>query len=68
MLDRGGIVGWTITESPFQRRSGLLTVTATTAAGDGHYDVADVGRDDGLDLAARAVPGLLEPFLLRARQ
>jgi putative membrane protein len=68
MLDRGGIVGWTITESPFQRRSGLLTVTATTAAGDGHYDVADVGRDDGLELAARAVPGLLEPFLLRTRQ
>ncbi|MGN9780018.1 PH domain-containing protein [Nonomuraea sp. ZG12] len=68
MLDRGGIVGWTITESPFQRRSGLLTVTATTAAGDGHYDVADIGRDDGLDLAARAVPGLLAPFLVRARQ
>ncbi|WP_336216940.1 PH domain-containing protein [Nonomuraea sp. LPB2021202275-12-8] len=66
-LDRGGIVGWTLSATVSQRRSGLLTVTATTAAGDGHYDVADVGRGDGLDLAARAVPGLLEPFLVRSQ-
>ncbi|MER6945576.1 PH domain-containing protein [Nonomuraea sp. NPDC000554] len=62
-LDRAGIVGWTITQSFFQRRAGLLTVSATTAAGDGHYDVVDVGRADGLDLAAEAVPDLLGPFL-----
>ncbi|MBN6057078.1 PH domain-containing protein, partial [Nonomuraea sp. RK-328] len=64
-LDRGGIVGWTITQSYVQRRAGLLTVSATTAAGDGHYDVVDVGGDTGLELAARAVPGLLDPFLVR---
>ncbi|TMR96031.1 PH domain-containing protein [Nonomuraea basaltis] len=64
-LDRAGISGWTITESYFQRRSGLVTVSATTAAGGGHYDVVDVGRGTGLDLAARAVPGLLDPFLDR---
>ncbi|WP_214326633.1 PH domain-containing protein [Nonomuraea sediminis] len=64
-LDRGGIVGWTIKQSFFQRRAGLVTVSATTAAGRGHYDVVDVGRGDGLDLAAAAVPGLLEPFLRR---
>ncbi|MEU6997566.1 PH domain-containing protein [Nonomuraea sp. NPDC046570] len=67
-LDRSGIVGWTITESYFQRRLGLLTVSATTGAGDGHYDVLDVGRADGLDLAARAVPGLLGPFLVGAAE
>ncbi|QYC40552.1 Bacterial membrane flanked domain protein [Nonomuraea coxensis DSM 45129] len=64
-LERAGISGWTITESFFQRRAGLVTVSAATAAGDGHYEVLDVGRGDGLDLAARAVPGLLEPFLTR---
>ncbi|MGI5292555.1 PH domain-containing protein [Nonomuraea polychroma] len=64
-LDRAGISGWTITESLFQRRHGLLTVSATTAAGDGRYDVVDVGRGDGLELASRAVPGLLEPILER---
>ncbi|MET7464592.1 PH domain-containing protein [Nonomuraea sp. NPDC005501] len=64
-LDLGGIVGWTITQSYVQRRAGLLTVSATTAAGDGHYDVVDVGCDAGLELAAGAVPGLLDPFLVR---
>ncbi|MFG3440581.1 PH domain-containing protein [Nonomuraea sp. NPDC047897] len=63
-LDRAGIVGWTIRQSYGQRRSGLLTVSATTAAGAGHYDVLDVGHDDGLRLAAHAVPGLLDPFLV----
>ncbi|MEV0147908.1 MULTISPECIES: PH domain-containing protein [unclassified Nonomuraea] len=64
-LDRGGIVGWKISQSYVQRRAGLLTVSATTAAGDGHYDVVDVGRAAGLELAAGAVPGLLGPFLVR---
>ncbi|MEU7891594.1 PH domain-containing protein [Nonomuraea sp. NPDC049152] len=64
-LDTGGIVGWRIRQSFFQRRLGLVTVAATTAAGDGHYDVIDVGTTEGLDLAARAVPGLLGPFLVR---
>ncbi|MFI7634822.1 PH domain-containing protein [Nonomuraea sp. NPDC049400] len=67
-LDRKGISGWTISESYFQRRSGLLTVSAITAAGKGHYDVVDVGRADGLELAARAVPGLLQPFLVQEKQ
>ncbi|MGV9374965.1 PH domain-containing protein [Nonomuraea sp. NPDC003707] len=67
-LDRRGVSGWTITESYFQRRSGLLTVSAATAAGKGHYDVVDVDRDDGLELAALAVPGLLEPFLVREKK
>ncbi|WP_084956912.1 PH domain-containing protein [Thermoactinospora rubra] len=62
-LDRDGVIGWTVTQSPFQRRLGLITVTATTAAGAGHYDVVDVGAEEGLELAARAVPGLLGPFL-----
>ncbi|MEU6730313.1 PH domain-containing protein [Nonomuraea wenchangensis] len=64
-LERAGISGWTITASFFQRRAGLVTVSATTAAGDGHYEVLDVGRGDGLELAAQAAPGLLEPFLVR---
>ncbi|MET7337747.1 PH domain-containing protein [Nonomuraea sp. NPDC005650] len=67
-LDRRGVSGWTITESYFQRRNGLLTVSAATAAGKGHYDVVDVDRGDGLELAARAVPGLLEPFLVREKK
>ncbi|MEU0129128.1 MULTISPECIES: PH domain-containing protein [unclassified Streptomyces] len=64
-LQRSGVIGWTVKESWFQRRAGLIGVTATTAAGAGAYTVRDVDAGAGLVLAAEAVPGLLEPFLVR---
>ncbi len=63
-LQRRGIVGWTVRQSVFQRRAGLVTVLATTAAGSGAYAVRDAGETDGLTLADAAVPGLLRPFLV----
>lgn len=62
-LQRTGIIGWHLTQTFFQRRSGLLTLSAITAAGAGVYHVVDIDADDGLALADRAVPGLLRPFL-----
>ncbi|MEU3182691.1 PH domain-containing protein [Streptomyces sp. NPDC006923] len=62
-LQRGGVIGWTVRQSYFQRRAGLLTLTATTAAGEGAYHVHDTARDEGLAFAEEAVPGLLKPFL-----
>jgi len=62
-LLRGGIIGWTVRSSPFQRRAGLVSIAATTAAGGGEYVVHDVGESEGLSLADDAVPGLLKPFL-----
>jgi putative membrane protein len=62
-LHRGGIIGWTITSSPFQRRAGLLTLTATTAANRGAYPSYDVDESEGLAFAEEAVPGILAPFL-----
>ncbi|MGH3758815.1 PH domain-containing protein [Actinophytocola sp.] len=62
-LLRGGVIGWTVRSSPFQRRAGLVTIAATTAANTGQYLVRDVGESEGLRLAAEAVPGLLTPFL-----
>lgn len=64
-LQRDGIIGYRIRQSLFQRRLGLLTVDATTAAGRGHYPTVDADEHEGLDFAADAVPGLLEPFLVR---
>lgn len=64
-LQRTGIIGWRIHRSFFQRRSGLVTIGATTAAGAGVYHVTDVGESDGLALADEAVPDLLRPFLVR---
>ncbi|SES18770.1 putative membrane protein [Lentzea xinjiangensis] len=63
-LQRTGIIGWRIRRSFFQRRSGLMTIGATTAAGAGIYHVTDVGESDGLALADEAVPDLLRPFLV----
>ncbi|MFD5828063.1 PH domain-containing protein [Lentzea sp. NPDC060358] len=63
-LQRTGIIGWRIRRSFFQRRSGLMTIGATTAAGAGIYHVTDVGEADGLALADAAVPDLLRPFLV----
>ncbi|KOX13041.1 membrane protein [Saccharothrix sp. NRRL B-16348] len=62
-LQRTGIIGWRISRSFFQRRAGLVTITATTAAGNGAYHVIDVAEADGLALADAAVPDLLRPFL-----
>ncbi|MGB9280505.1 MAG: PH domain-containing protein [Pseudonocardiaceae bacterium] len=62
-LQRSGVIGWTVSQSFFQRRAGLVTVTATTAAGNGGYSVIDVATADGLAVAQHAVPGLLEPFV-----
>jgi putative membrane protein len=62
-LQRRGIVGWTVRQSWFQRRAGLVTVVATTAAGTGAYAVRDAAEAEGLALADAAVPGLLRPFI-----
>lgn len=66
-LERAGVIGWTVRQSYFQRRGGVLNVTATTAAGAGAYTVYDADASEGLAFAAEAVPGLLEPFLERIR-
>ncbi|MER7859233.1 PH domain-containing protein [Amycolatopsis japonica] len=65
-LERDGVIGWTVKQSIFQRRKGLLTVVATTAAGAGAYSVYDAGEEQGLLFAEESVPELLTPFLERA--
>ncbi|QNE78050.1 PH domain-containing protein [Streptomyces finlayi] len=65
-LERAGVIGWTVRQSFFQRRSGLLSITATTAAGTGAYTAYDTDASEGLGFASEAVPGLLEPFLERS--
>ncbi|WP_436494806.1 PH domain-containing protein [Actinokineospora sp. HUAS TT18] len=62
-LQRTGIIGWKFTQTVFQRRAALLSVTAITAAGKGGYTVTDVGEGAGLALADATIPDLLHPFL-----
>jgi putative membrane protein len=56
MLDRDGVIGLTIRRSFFQRRAGLASVVATTAAGQQGYGIPD--------LPASELPALLEDLLL----
>ncbi|WP_370965839.1 PH domain-containing protein [Amycolatopsis sp. cg9] len=62
VLARDGVIGWTVKQSVFQRRRGLATFTATTAAGAGAYSILDADAAEGLEFAAAAVPGVLAPF------
>ncbi|MFE7121403.1 PH domain-containing protein [Streptomyces sp. NPDC057654] len=63
-LAREGIIGWNVRRSLFQRRAGVLTLTATTAAGRKGYAVQDIGADEAVLLAEATVAGLMAPFLV----
>ena len=65
MLTLDGIIGWNLHQSFFQRRAGLITVEATTAAGRQRYAALDVPAERAVRVADAAVPGLLTPFLVR---
>jgi len=64
-LQRTGIIGWNIRQSFFQRRAGLVSLTATTAAGQQSYELLDLPEGMAVALADAAVPGLLGQFLTR---
>ncbi|MEU8222566.1 PH domain-containing protein [Kribbella sp. NPDC048915] len=64
-LQREGVIGWRVRQTVFQRRLGLATFGAITAAGSGAYAVRDADADEGLTFAQEAVPGLLEAFVER---
>jgi putative membrane protein len=63
ILGTDAIIGWRMHQTWFQRRQGLMTLTATTAAGHQHYSVRDVPVSEGLALATAATGELIRPFL-----
>jgi putative membrane protein len=63
VLECGGIIGWNLAQTYFQRRAGLATLMATTAAGRQVYVIPDVPLPMALALGDRALPGLLSEFL-----
>jgi putative membrane protein len=72
VLSADGIIGWNLDQSFLQRRSRLVTLTATTAAGRQAYEVQDVGLAEAVRVAELLRPGLLaaffeEPLTARSR-
>ncbi|WP_375498854.1 PH domain-containing protein [uncultured Jatrophihabitans sp.] len=59
------VIGWTLHASLFQRRAGLSTLTATTAAGRQGYRVLDVETPVAIALADAVTPELLSQFRRR---
>ncbi len=51
-----GIVGWTVRQTLMQRRAGVATVIAATAAGVKRYEVIDVPVDVAWSIAATTSP------------
>jgi putative membrane protein len=62
VLSRDGVIGVNLCSSVFQRRAGLATLIATTAAGRQGYHVPDVAEADAVALADTLLPGLLDEF------
>lgn len=62
-LQRSAVTTIAVRESVLQRRLGLRTVTAMTAAGHAAYDAPDLGRDDAVAFADAAAPGILTSFV-----
>lgn len=62
VLERDGIIGWVVQQSWFQRRVGLATLVATTAAGRESVAIVDLPRDAAVALADAATPAMLTPF------
>lgn len=63
-LESDGVIGWVVRQSYFQRRQGLATLVATTAAGAEQVAVRDLALPDAIRLADRTTPGLLTAFLV----
>ncbi|WP_084484503.1 PH domain-containing protein [Nocardia anaemiae] len=56
-LEAPGIIGWTVRQSFWQRRSNIATVVAATAAGKKRYLVVDIPLDQAWTLIEAATPG-----------
>jgi citronellol/citronellal dehydrogenase len=61
------VIGWNLRTTFFQRRAGVTTLTATTAAGRQGYRVQDLPPEQALALAQAITPDLLGQFRVPSR-
>ncbi|MBP2370338.1 PH domain-containing protein [Pseudonocardia parietis] len=61
-LRRDGVIGWRVRQSVFQRRAGVVTLEATTAAGTGAVQILDLSPADAVALMAEVTPAAVGGF------
>ena len=66
-VERSAVIGWTWTQTLFQRRSGLADLQVTVGAGTGGYTAQDASLGESVDFAARVTPEMVRPFLGESR-
>ncbi len=64
VLERDGVIGWVVEQSFFQRRRGLATLVATTAAGSERVVITDLPLARAVAVAAAVTPEPVAPFLV----
>ena len=64
-LATAGIIGWTVRQSPLQRRAGVATLVAATAAGMKRYPLIDVPENQAWAVAAEASPWVADSIWAR---
>ncbi|GAA1088131.1 PH domain-containing protein [Nocardiopsis metallicus] len=62
-VERSAVIGWTWTQTLFQRRSRLADLQVTVGAGTGGYTAQDAALDESVAFAARITPEMVRPFL-----
>lgn len=62
-VERSAVIGWTWTQTLFQRRSSLADLQVTVGAGTGGYTAQDASLGESVDFAARITPEMVRPFL-----
>ena len=65
VVERRAVVGWTIKQTWFQRRVGLVTLVVGVGAGRGGYPAIDMSAEQSAEFARRVTPRWVEPFLVR---
>ncbi len=58
-LEAPGVIGWTVRQTFFQRRAGVATVVAASAAGKKRYHVIDLPPAQAWELIEAVTPGQL---------
>lgn len=66
VLEADGIIGWTVSQSVFQRTARVANVTAATPAGNRAYSVVDMDADEAWALAEALTPGITDVWQVDA--